>query len=149
MNAGEVCNREVVFAYRDTRLVEAAQLMRARHVGSLVVVDDRQGEVVPVGMITDRDIVIAVVALDFDVRSLLVSDAMSRDLLTVREQDGLADCLRLMREKGVRRIPVVTASGALAGLLTLDDLIDIVADELGSFVRTIGRERAREAAAYP
>ena len=149
MKAGDLCNREVVFAYRDTRLVEAAQLMREHHVGSLVVVAEHGSQRVPVGLLTDRDIVVAVVAQELDVRSLMVGDAMSGDLLMVREQDELVDCLRLMREKGVRRIPVVSGTGALAGLLTLDDLIDVAAEELGSFARTIGRERSREASAYP
>ena len=144
MNAGELCNREVVFAYRDTRLVEAARLMREHHVGSLVVVVDRLSERVPVGILTDRDIVVAVVAKELDPRTLTVGDVMTSELLTVREQDGIPDALRLMREKGVRRVPVLTHSGALAGILTIDDLLELMAEELGAFARTIDRERVRE-----
>ena len=145
MNIGEICNREVVVAYRNTRLVEAARLMREHHVGSLVVVVDRLSERVPVGIITDRDIVVAVVAKELDPRSLTLSDVINAGgVLVVREQDGLPDVLRLMREKGVRRVPVVTKSGALAGLVTIDDLLELVADELHDFVRTVGQERARE-----
>jgi CBS domain-containing protein len=62
----------------------------------------------------------------------------------VREQDGLPDALRLMREKGVRRVPVVTKGGALAGIVTLDDLLELVAEELHDLVRTVDRERVRE-----
>jgi CBS domain-containing protein len=144
MNAGELCNREVVFAYRDTRLVEAARLMREHHVGSLVVVVDRLSERVPVGILTDRDIVVAVVAKELDPRTLVVGDVITGQLLTVREQDGIPDALRLMREKGVRRVPVITHSGALAGILTIDDLLELVAEELGDLARTIDRERVRE-----
>ena len=144
MNAGELCNREVVFAYRDTRLVEAARLMREHHVGSLVVVVDRLSERVPVGILTDRDIVVAVVAKALDPRALTVGDVMAGELLTVRENDGIPDALRLMREKGVRRVPVLTHSGALAGILTIDDLLELMAEELGAFARTIDRERVRE-----
>ena len=144
MNAGELCNREVVFAYRDVRLVEAARLMREHHVGSLVVVVDRLSERVPVGILTDRDIVVAVVAKELDPRTLAVGDVMTGELLTIREKDGISDALRLMREKGVRRVPVITHSGALAGILTIDDLLELVAEELGDFVRAIGRERVRE-----
>jgi CBS domain-containing protein len=97
MTAGELCNREVVIAYRDTRLGEAARLMREHHVGSLVVVVDRLSERVPVGILTDRDIVVAVVAKGLDPRTLTVGDVMAGELLTVREEDGLADALRLMR----------------------------------------------------
>ena len=120
--------------------------MREHHVGSLVIVVDRLSERVPVGIITDRDIVVAVVAKELDPRALTVSDVInSGGVLVVREQDGLPDALRLMREKGVRRVPVVTKSGALAGIVTIDDLLELVADELHDFVRTAGQERVREA----
>ena len=144
MNAGEICNREVVIVSRDTSLVEAARLMREHHVGSLVVVLERDGKRVPVGILTDRDIVVAVVARELDARRLSVADAMSAGVFAVREQDGLTEVLRAMREHGVRRLPVVAASGALAGIVTIDDLLELVAEELGDFVRTVGRERLRE-----
>jgi CBS domain-containing protein len=144
MTAGEVCNREVVFAYRDTGLTEAARLMREHHVGSLVVVMERAGERIPVGIVTDRDIVIAAVAQGRDPRTLAVGDVMSEGLFVVREQDGLAEVLRAMREHGVRRVPVVTPKGTLAGIIAIDDLLELVAEELGDFVRTVGRERLRE-----
>jgi CBS domain-containing protein len=145
MNAGEICNREVVVARRDTRLVEAARLMREHHVGSLVIVVDRLSERVPVGIITDRDIVVAVVAKELDARALTVGDVINAGgALVVREQDALPDVLRVMREKGVRRLPVVTKSGALAGIVTIDDLLELVAEELDGFVRTVKQERVRE-----
>ena len=144
MNAGEICNREVVIAYRETSLSEAARLMREHHVGSLIVVVDRAKERVPVGILTDRDIVVAVVAKELDARKLSAGEVMIAGVFAVREQDGLADVLRAMREHGVRRVPVVTDNGALAGILTIDDLLELVAEELGDFVRTIGRERVRE-----
>jgi len=144
MNAGDLCNREVVFAYRDTPLVEAARLMREHHVGSLVVVVDRLSERVPVGILTDRDIVVAVVAKGLDARTLTAGEVMAAELLTVHEQDGITDVLRLMREKGVRRMPVVSRSGALAGIVTIDDVLELVAEEMDTFVRTLRSERVRE-----
>lgn len=144
MNAGEVCNREVVVAYRNTSLAEAAGLMRSHHVGSIVVVVDRLSERVPVGILTDRDIVVAVVAKGIDPRTLAVGEVMGDKLVTVREQDGVADALRLMREHGVRRIPVLNHSGALAGILTIDDVLEVISGQLGEFVRAIDRERVRE-----
>ena len=144
MNIGEICNREVVFAYRGTPLVEAARLMREHHVGSLVVVVDRLSERVPVGIVTDRDITVGVIAKGLDPRPLTVGDVISEELLSVREQDSLADALRLMRSRGVRRLPVLTHSGALAGIVTIDDILELVAEELEDFVKIVGRERARE-----
>lgn len=149
MNVGELCNREVVFAYRDMALVEAARLMREHHVGSLVVVAERASERIPVGMITDRDIVVAAVAKEVDPKTLTVGDVMSSGALVVREQDGITDALRVMREKGVRRLPVVSASGALAGIVAIDDVLELLAEEMDGFVRTLRSERQRESRARP
>ena len=149
MNAGQLCSREVVIARRDTGLVEAARLMREHHVGSLVVIDERLPQRVPVGMITDRDIVIAAVAKDVDPSKLTVGEVMSAGALVVREQDGIVDALRVMREKGVRRLPVVTASGGLAGILAMDDILELIAEEMDGFVRTLKSERGREARVRP
>ena len=145
MNAGDICNREVVVAYRNMSLAEAAKLMRDNHVGSLVVVVDRLSERVPVGMITDRDLTVAVIAKELDPRKLTVGDVIGDELFTVREKDCVTDVLRLMRERGVRRVPVLTHSGALAGLVTIDDVLDIVAEQLGDIVHAVERERVREA----
>lgn len=144
MNVGELCNREVAWVYRDTRLVEAARLMRERHVGSLIVVVDRLSERVPVGILTDRDIAVAVIAKELDARALTVGEVMGPELYTLREQDSIASALRLMRERGIRRVPVLTHSGALAGIVTMDDLLGLIAEEFGDLAGTIGRERARE-----
>ena len=145
MNAGELCSRDVVVAYRDTGLIEAAKLMREHHIGSLVVVGERLSEKLPIGMITDRDIVVAAVAKEVDPRTLTVGDVMSAGALVVREQDGITDALRMMREKGVRRIPVVSDKGALVGILAIDDILELVAEEMDAFVKTLRSEHAREA----
>lgn len=144
MKAGELCNRDVVFVYRDTRLVEAARLMREHHVGSLVVVVERLSERVPVAILTDRDIVVAVVAKELDPRTLTVADVLTDGLVTVREQDDVSDALRVMREAGIRRVPVLSRSGALAGILALDDVLELMAEEMNDFARTMVKERVRE-----
>ena len=144
MNVGELCNREVVFARRDTGLVEGARLMRQHHIGALVVVDEQPAGRVPVGMLTDRDIVVAAVAKEADPAKLTVGDVMSAGALVVREQDGVVDAMRVMREKGVRRLPVVKRDGTLAGVLAIDDVLELVAEEMDSFVHTLRAETARE-----
>ena len=144
MSAGEICNRDVVVAYRNMTITEAAKLMREHHVGSVVVVVDRLSERVPVGMLTDRDLTVGILAKELDSRLLKVGDVMSTELFTIREQDSIADALRLMREHGVRRVPVLTHSGALAGILTIDDVLDIVAEQLADIVHAVERERVRE-----
>ncbi len=144
MNTGEICTRRVTIAFRATPLNGAARLMRENHVGCLVVVEEVAGERVVVGMLTDRDIVTAVVATDLDASVLCAEDVMSTDLVMAREEDSLIDLVRSMRRKGVRRVPVVGAQGELLGLVTLDDVLDVLVQELGLLVSAIHSEGQRE-----
>ena len=144
MLVSEFCNRDVVIVDRATTILEAARLMRAEHVGDLVVTDSRNGQQVPVGILTDRDIVVELLAEEIELDKVSVGDAMSYELLTVNEQDGLLDAIEKMRDRGVRRLPVVDAAGALAGIVTVDDLLELVAEQLTDLARLIGNERIRE-----
>jgi CBS domain-containing protein len=144
LNTGEVCTRSVTIAFRRTPLNAAAKLMRENHVGCLVVVDEISGSRVVVGILTDRDIVTAVVAADADARRLLVEDVMSTDLITARESDSLLDVMRSMRRKGVRRVPVVGAENELMGIVTMDDVLTILSEELSLLVDAMGSEGKRE-----
>lgn len=143
MKTGEACNRTVVVVGRETPLGEAAKLMREHHVGSLVVAEESYGNR-PVGLVTDRDMVVEVMAEDLDYRTVTVGDIMGDKLVVAREQDDSLDTLKLMRSQGVRRIPVVTEKGDLAGIVTVDDLLEIVAEELEDIVHAIGNEQNRE-----
>jgi len=145
MTVGQICNRVVVFAFRNTPLPDAAKLMRDNHIGSLVIVDESDRGRIPVGMLTDRDIAIAVVAQALDPRTLTAGEVMSGELVTANEQDDMLDTLQRMRRRGVRRMPVLTAAGALAGIVTLDDLLELVAEQLGDVVKAIATEQSREA----
>lgn len=145
MPIGEFCNREVVFASRKTSIPEAAKLMRQHHVGDLVVVAMIDGKQVPVGMVTDRDIVIEIVSKSLDCKDFAVGDIMSPNLVTVQKDEGVFEAIRLMRSKGVRRIPVVDKKGALLGILSADDLLDLLAEEMTELAKVAPRERAREA----
>lgn len=129
---------------RDFVLSEAVRLMRGEHVGSIVIVDETDEGRMPVGVLTDRDIVVSVVAKDLDARNLSVGEVMSTDLVTVREQDTIFEALRLMRSRGVRRVPVTGVGGVLVGILAVDDVLEIVAEELREIVRAIATERSRE-----
>jgi CBS domain-containing protein len=147
MTVGQICNRVVVFAFRNTPLPDAAKLMRENHIGSVVIVDESARGRIPVGMLTDRDIAIAVVAQALDPRTLTAGEVMSGELVTANEQDDMLDTLQRMRRRGVRRVPVLTASGTLAGIVTLDDLLELVAEQLGDVVKAIATEQSREARA--
>ena len=144
LTAGEVCMREVIIAQRELPILDAAQLMRGQHVGCLVVVEENgQGRQV-CGMLTDRDMIIGVLAQGLDARPLCVEDIMSEYPATMREDDSLIDVMRSMRRNGVRRLPVVTAEGALVGLITLDDVLKILSEELGLLIGAIQGQIANE-----
>lgn len=144
LNAGDVCNRIVTIADRKMNLVEAAQLMRDHHVGCLVVADTAGAGNLVVGILTDRDIVTAVVAKELDPRKLLVEDVMSTETVTVLEHDSIVDLLATMRRKGLRRIPVTSTQGVLVGLVTLDDLLELMAEQMHTIVQVIETEQLRE-----
>lgn len=144
LTTGEICTRSVTIAFRGTTLVGAARLMRENHVGCLVVVDEVGGLRIVAGVLTDRDIVTAVVAPGLDPGTLRVEDVMATDLVTAREDDSLIDLMRTMRRKGVRRIPVVGGQGELVGVVTLDDVLNILSQELGLLVAAIDSEGQRE-----
>ncbi len=144
LDAGAICTRLVTVAERAMPVNEAAQLMRAHHVGCLVVTDETAAGRVPAGIITDRDVVTAVVAKNVDPRALRVEDVMSAELVVVPDDASVIDLLRTMRTKGLRRLPVVDAKGLLVGLVTLDDLLGLIAEELRATVAAIEAEQTRE-----
>lgn len=144
MPVGELCNREVVIIAPDASINQAVKLMRDRHVGDLVVVEQRGAEPVPVGMLTDRDIVVEVVAEDVDPQSVSVRDVMSISLVTVRERDDLVDVIGRMRSHGVRRVPVVNEQGGLEGILAVDDILELLAEQVNGLAGLVRIEQQRE-----
>lgn len=146
---GDVCTRQVVAAPPSLSVDEAARLMRERHVGCIVVVEQGDGGRLPSGMLTDRDIVTAVVAKGADAKSLRVGDVMTPSVATVQDSDTLYDALTLMRHRGVRRLPVTGPHGALAGIVTLDDVVGALAGQLQAATMVIGRELRQETMVRP
>ncbi|HEX5685024.1 MAG TPA: CBS domain-containing protein [Ideonella sp.] len=148
LTAGDVCTRIVAISFRSVRLAEAAQTMRDQQVGCLVVVEESDPGRTVVGILTDRDIVVSVLAKDQDARYMVVSQAMTADVVTAREEDSVLDVLELMRRKGVRRVPVTGPQAVLVGIVTLDDLLEVVSQEMQALAGAIGSGRARERAAH-
>lgn len=148
MTIGDVCNREVVFVNRDVTVHASCKLMRHYHVGSLVVVDevDEAGGLrVPAGVLTDRDIVIEVMAMDLDPKVITAGDIMAPDLVTAPESMELVEAIELMRRSGIRRLPIVNADNRLVGIVTIDDLLEVLAKELSGIARVVSRDgRARK-----
>jgi len=146
MSIGEVCNREVVFARRSDTVLRAAELMRTYHVGSLVVVEAGSDPAKPLGIVTDRDLVVEVMAERVAPEDVAVGDVMSYGLVTAREDEGVWDVILRMRARGVRRLPIVDGDGALVGIVTMDDMLELLSGELSALVTLTRREQAREEA---
>ncbi|MGR9086960.1 MAG: CBS domain-containing protein [Gammaproteobacteria bacterium] len=144
MTLKTICNREVLIAGKDNTIPEAARLMREYHTGDVVIVEERRGLRFPVGIVTDRDIVIEVIAKDVDVDSLTLGDIMYREITLAKEDDDVNETIKTMRLKGIRRLPVVDNAGALIGIITLDDLIDLIAEQLKDLADLVGRQQSLE-----
>jgi len=144
MSAGEYCNREVVVINKDASVRDAVNLLRNFHVGDVVVVEQVAGKNHPIGILTDRDIVLEVLAKDVDMTSVTIGDVMSLKLVTVTEQTSLLDTLESMRQHGVRRLPVVDSTGVLVGIITLDDLLELFAEQISKVAALMKSEQRKE-----
>lgn len=144
MKVGEYCKRAVVSINGNANVVEAAKSMREEHVGFLVVYRDGDELRKPVGVLTDRDLVLAVMARDIGPQSVTVQDVMTRQPLIANENDELSDMLQAMRMAGIRRVPVVDGRGALAGIIAIDDAIDVVTGLMCDIAGSIKSEQRQE-----
>jgi CBS domain-containing protein len=149
--AGEFCNRRVSVARSGETLREIAARMRGEHVGSVVVVDELDGQLYPIGLLTDRDIVVAVLASSDrrHIEGITVGDVMSTEPVTAREEEDVEEVLEIMQSAGLRRVPIVSETGALAGIIAFDDIVEYVAAQIGGLAHCIARERAIERHARP
>jgi CBS domain-containing protein len=145
MNVGEICSRTVVVAESSTPVQQAAKLMRDHHIGALVVTEGDAGARRPIGIVTDRDMVIEVLAANVDYRTLTVGDIMSERPVSLKETAGIFETIAQMRSGGVRRLVVVDANEHLLGIVAMDDLIPILADELSVLSQAIRLGQRHEA----
>jgi CBS domain-containing protein len=147
MTISAICSREVITVHRDATVLHAAMLMRQYHVGDVLVIEDHEGKAIPVGILTDRDIVIELVATDLDCRVITVGDIMLAHLAVVKEDEGIFDAIQLMSSKGIRRLPVVYKDGSLLGIVTLDDMLQLLAKEFDALAKLVRREQKNEVSA--
>ena len=138
MGLGNLVHRKVVTVNQGTTVKEVVRLMEEKNVGSVVVVGG--GEVV--GIVTDRDILLRVVNKGLNPERSSVDEGMTKGIVVLRDEMGLFDALEKVKEKGVRRFPVVDARGNLKGIMTLDDIIYILGKEMADVANIIEKERA-------
>lgn len=134
MTVGRICRREVDLVEPDELVRVAAQRMASRNVGSLLVVDGRRRVL---GLVTDRDLALRVVAQGRDPHLTRVGDVMTPHPDSVSEETSIEDALSVMRARGVRRLPVIGPGGSLAGVVSVDDILVLLAQEFGELSRLI------------
>jgi signal-transduction protein with cAMP-binding, CBS, and nucleotidyltransferase domain len=147
MHILDICTRETVTCRRNASALDVARLMRQRHVGDVIVVDDTEGCTAPVGVVTDRDLVVHVLAAGVDPESVTASDIMSDNPATALGSEAIFDAIWHMRGHGIRRLPIVDRRGALIGVVTADDVTRFLATELGEVARIAPQQTEREHAA--
>lgn len=149
MYVGDICRRNVAIAGKNDSIFRAAQIMRENHVGDVIVVDVGKGLKAPIGILTDRDIVIEVLAKEAPIQSLTIGDVMNRELLLASEDDELIITIKRMRAKGVRRIPVTDNDKNLVGILAVDDVLDSITKQLMDIDQLIAKEQSMERKLHP
>jgi CBS domain-containing protein len=142
MSVGRICLRDVHLAEAAESVVDAARRMRERGVGTLLVLDEARR---PVGLVTDRDLALRVVAAGGDPQRVAVRDVMTASPRTVSEGTPIEAALSLMRSGSFRRLPVVDPEGRLVGILSLDDVLVLLAEEFASIRDLLEREAPRAA----
>lgn len=144
MKLKELCVLDVACCQRGTTVAEAARLMRQHHTGDLVVTDESDGTREPVGIVTDRDIVMEVVAKGHDPDHTRVGEVMGSPVVVASGSENVAAAIDRMRAHGIRRLPIVDDSGAVLGILTLDDLYRILAEHTAALATIVSKEQTRE-----
>ena len=144
MHVGDICNRSAVIGGPDTSARAAAGLMRRNHVGDVIVVEERGGRAFPIGIVTDRDLVIEVLEKGLDAEACPLRDVMSAPLIVLDTYESIDHGLLRMQAGGVRRAPVVDERGGLVGVLSADELVRVLSDQIGGLAALLDRQRIRE-----
>ncbi len=144
MDLKKIGRRNVVSISKESSVEAAAKVMRENHVGDVVVVDYELGREIPLGILTDRDIVVATVALGASTSALAVEDIMTTGLVTVNENDSVTHVIQTMRERGVKRLPIVGPEQELVGIVAVGDIIALLTAELSALVEVSQQQRKFE-----
>jgi CBS domain-containing protein len=141
MSLESLCRREIVCVDVNTTVLQATEMMEDMNVGCVIVIQNDR----PVGIVTDRDVVLRVVNKKLDAAKCVVGDIMSLEVVTLKQNTGLYDALEQIKESGsrVRRFPIVDENGAIKGIITLDDVIDLLGKEMSDVAAIIESERPR------
>lgn len=144
MKLKELCVLDVACCPPSTTIAEAARLMRQHHTGDLIVTDDSDGTREPVGIVTDRDLVMEAIAKGRDIDRTPVSEVMGKPVVVASGSENMSDAIDRMRTHGIRRLPIVDDGGVVLGIVTLDDVYRVLADRAAALAAIVSKEQTRE-----
>ena len=140
----DLMEKDVVSIHPDASLFDAAQLMREHHIGDVVVVEQMEGKDRPVGMVMVGDLVVETLGQIVNPDAVRVNDIMSKSVVCAKSTDGIYDLIRIMKDNGVGRLPVVDDKGFLIGIVTAKKVLDLLVQELGELASFSQNQHARE-----
>jgi CBS domain-containing protein len=140
MNVGDICSRNVIHVSQQDSVLDIVRIMQEQHVGSVVVVDDLDGEIRPLGMITERDLVLEVLAAKINPSVVTAEDIMTCELICVTETHNVTQALKYLCYYGVRIAPVVNVNGVLVGLFSIEDSLSTLSQEFSEIVKLLCNE---------
>ncbi len=140
MSIKDICGRQVVTATKDASVNEVAKLMKKHNVGNVVIIDNQVTTNKPVGILTDRDITMKIVAEDVDARQISAGDIMAENLLLLHGNQSINEAIDMMCAKGVRRAPISDDTHKIIGIASIDDLFILLAEEMGSLSKLIRKQ---------
>lgn len=144
MKVGDICANNFLHVSSQETILNIAKLMRSQNQGSVVVIEGNDGQITPSGLITERDIVIEVVAAKIDASEVTADDILNGELVTVKDTVELSDALNHLRYFGVRRAPVVDKDGHLVGLFSIDDALPILSAQFSEIMQLMSNESYNE-----
>lgn len=146
MKVGDICTREIVSTDHTATLDQAAALMREHHVGALLVTQDTPSGPMAAGVVTDRDLVVLAMARGIAPQQAVVGQLVSGRLVTVRAEASVDDAIDVMQSAGVRRVLVTSGDGQLEGIVSLDDVLEALVDQVAGLARAVRGGIAQETA---
>lgn len=144
MSLRQYCDNEVSLLTQDSSILEAAQVMRKNHVGEVIIVEHQKAKTIPLGIVTDRDLVIEIMAMEVDVEKINLGSIMCFELITVSDDTSLNDALEIMQINGIRRAPVIDGSGALIGLINIESILKILTQDMTKLLKLFNTEKRIE-----
>jgi CBS domain-containing protein len=140
----QLYEKNVVCLNSKSTISEAARLMAENHIGDIVITDETDGAVIPVGIVTDRDLVINSIAKDLDPKIVRLSEVMTKRIVTASEDDDLSSLVKLMTDEGISRLPIVDTVGSLKGILSSKRLFQFFAESLCELSSISVQQQSRE-----